>query len=120
MTVASKWSFALFSLVLIFLAEMFYRQPLFNYSLTFIKQIQAGASPGQATLWHAYSNVGLYSIQGVPLVISFVIPSERTRCAYYFAVFLVLMVFQNITKLAYHDPRPFWVSQDVQALSCSS
>ena len=38
-TVASKWSFALFSLVLIFLAEMFYRQPLFNYSLTFIKQI---------------------------------------------------------------------------------
>jgi membrane-associated phospholipid phosphatase len=74
----------------------------------------------KGSLWHAYSNIGLYSIQGAPLVIAFVIPSGRTRCAYYFAAFLLLMVIQNITKLSYHDPRPFWVSPDVNALSCSS
>ena len=35
-------------------------------------------------------------------------------------MYLFLQGFTNITKLAYHDPRPFWVDTDIQAFSCSS
>jgi membrane-associated phospholipid phosphatase len=45
---------------------------------------------------------------------------QRPRCVYYFATMILILVFTNITKLGYHDPRPFWVWTDVQAFACSS
>ncbi len=36
------------------------------------------------------------------------------------AAFMLILILTNITKLSYHDPRPYWVSSKVQAFSCST
>ena len=46
-------------------------------------------------------------------------PKERLRCVYYVDVFTLLLIVMNVTKLAYHNPRPFWVSPEIKAFACS-
>jgi len=98
---------------------MGYKDPLFNSSLTLIPNLQAGASSAAQTLWKYYSNGGLAIISGVPFVVAFFC-EQRVRAAYYLTVLITFLAIQNVTKLAEHSPRPFWVSPNVQAFACSS
>ena len=67
-----------------------------------------------------YSEVFLYG----PLFLSILIPligrTERVRACYYSITITVFTTFNNMMKLAYAGPRPFWSSDDVQAFHCST
>ena len=39
---------------------------------------------------------------------------------YFSIITSVLIFFINFMKVRYHDPRPFWISDNIQAFSCSS
>ena len=54
-----------------------------------------------------------------PIVVSLLDFKQRAR-AFYYVVMLTTMLFaMNITKLAYHQARPFWVSPEIKAHHCS-
>lgn len=46
--------------------------------------------------------------------------TQRPRAVYYIVVLAAIFLVMNITKLAYHQARPFWVSFAIEAGSCSS
>ena len=59
------------------------------------------------------------AVEAVPIAITFIYPRQRSRCVYYVFVLAAIIIVQNVMKLSYADPRPYWVYPDVQALSCS-
>lgn len=44
--------------------------------------------------------------------------SQRTRSFYYLMLTFATLTFSSFTKLVFIQPRPFWVSPDVQAFDC--
>ena len=111
---------ALGAFALIIATEPSYRDPLYDYSLTWIPQIQAGASSTKQTAWDLYSDIALYGVLLLSILISLVGRTERSRACYYALSVSVYVTFNNMLKLSYADPRPFWSSDDVQAFHCSS
>ena len=72
-----------------------------------------------------YTDIGLILAEAIPIGLTYIFPSERVRCVHYLAVFMLVLILTNITKLSYHDPRPYWVDTPqgdtkIQAFSCSS
>jgi len=111
---------SLLALILILMVETYYRDSLYQSSLGFIKDIQAGASDTAATLWSLYSNVGVASAVGVPPLVLFLVYWRRIEGLYY-AISLTAMLFlMNVTKLWYHEARPYWSDSDIRAFDCST
>lgn len=106
------FALSLVGLVVIVVAQLFYYERLWEQTFVFIPKIQAGANDTQITVWGLYSDLGL-DASLLPIVIFFPWKGQRTRCIYYLSAFLLIVCFTNITKLGYHDPRPFWVSTTV-------
>lgn len=52
-------------------------------------------------------------VEAVPIAITFIYPRQRSRCVYYIFVFAAIIIVQNVMKLSYADPRPYWVYPDV-------
>lgn len=45
---------------------------------------------------------------------------ERERCFYYITFFAGMVYVSNLTKMIYHSPRPYMVSDSVQVFGCST
>ena len=45
--------------------------------------------------------------------------SEPIRACYYAIAITVFECMTSVGKVAYNDPRPYWLSDDVQAFRCS-
>ena len=116
------WLASLLGILAILLIEPGYREPLFNYSVdVYIPEKQA-VTEGMA-IWDAYSNYCLPVVVLVPLATLALWlgrGAERRRAFYYVAVLTANVFVMNISKLWYHEPRPFWVSQGIETQSCSS
>lgn len=54
------------------------------------------------------------------MVISLVGFTDRVRSVYYAITVTVFLTLNNVLKISYADPRPFWSSDDVQAYHCSA
>ena len=106
--------------VLIIATEPSYRDTLYDYSLTWIAQIQVDASSTKQTVWDLYSDIALYGTLFLCILISLIGRTERSRACYYALSITVYVSVINMLKLNYADPRPFWSSDDVQAFHCSS
>ena len=107
-------------LIIILFTEPLYNQSLFDESLNLIPQLQHGASNFKIKMWYLFSNVTFYASLLAPILVFLLIFQQRARAFYYVMVFGVALLVTNVMKLKYHQARPFWVSEDVQALSCSS
>mmetsp|Transcript_23379 Transcript_23379/g.23001 ORF Transcript_23379/g.23001 Transcript_23379/m.23001 type:complete len:92 (+) Transcript_23379:185-460(+) len=46
--------------------------------------------------------------------------SSRARAFYYLVVFCLITYIQSITKIFYHQPRPYMVDTDIEVYDCSS
>ena len=104
----------------IILTEPLYRDMLNEYSLEKIPQIQASASETEKFFWKLYSDVAMYGVMTLGLVITSIFRNERARATYFASGITVISWLIHVCKLYYADPRPFWVSDDVQGLSCSA
>jgi membrane-associated phospholipid phosphatase len=110
---------AIATLFVIIFAEAFYREPLFNKSLNFIPSIQANASSAEIGFWQFWTDTGLSISEYGPTFVFFFWFPQRQRAIYYFCAFVTIQFITNVLKLGYHDPRPFWVSQEIIAYNCS-
>lgn len=45
---------------------------------------------------------------------------DRLRTFYYVMVLTVMLFVMNMTKLWYHEPRPFWEDARISAFDCST
>ena len=115
----NAFSKSLATLCLILLTEPLYCEPLYTYSLTLIPAIQQASSPIEQSLWYLYSNMALFCAFGLPFLHCFFWRRDYAMTVYYCVVISALTFSMNFLKLRYHDPRPFWSSDAVQAFSCS-
>ena len=70
--------------------------------------------------WSHYSDLGVAAGVSLPPFILYFILWRRIHALYYLFVLSALLFLMNVSKLWYHDPRPFWVSDEIQALTCST
>ena len=108
-----KISTSLIVLAIIIATEALYRESLFSYSLAWIPTIQQSASPLQQTFWKLYSDLALFVSFALPCLYSMFLKGDRAMTVYYAIVIAALTFSMNFLKLRYHDPRPFWASDDV-------
>jgi len=71
-------------------------------------------------LWRAFSDLALIGALGGPFLHEFIWKGDLGVAVYQAVVVGAITVFINFFKLFYHDPRPFWSSDAVQAFQCST
>lgn len=96
-----------------------YRQQLFDITLSFVPILQKSAGETQINFWTIYTDVAYALVNYVPIGIFYLIYGQRERSFYYLLAWAGNGYLLNLTKLSYHAARPFWVSQEIQALDCT-
>ena len=100
------------SLILLVATEPFYREFLFNASITMIVDIQSTATPWSIGFFKTVSDLGTNGIIASVILGSYLL-MERERSFYYMTFFASMMFFSNFTKIIYHSPRPYMVSDSI-------
>ena len=109
---------AIFMIVLFISIEPAYRQPLYDYSLDFIVEWQDNGNKHMTSFFKFISQFGTQNVQAGIIIAAYCFASRR----FVMKLLLTIFVSQNILtffKVFYHNPRPFFSSNDVSALSCS-
>ena len=104
-----RFAFSAIGLLSIVLLEPLYGKSLFESSLTFIKQVQDDMSTASETAWIVYTDT-IALVMTLPILVSLLQFKERVRALYYVIMLTAMLFTMNISKLCYHQPRPFWVS----------
>lgn len=108
-------------LLAILLTEPMYNQSLYDWSLTKIPELQDKVSERGFLMWELYSTGGLVVACAAPVVYSlYKTTTERPRAVYYTMVLSAIFLVMTVSKLSYHQARPFWVAANIEAGSCSS
>ena len=106
-------------LTVIITTDLIFGQRLFDQSLEMIPEIQAHMSDGQIEAWYYYSHIGLTIVSVLPILITYAFIEQRCRCFYYLFISCTMMGIVDFLKLAYHQPRPYWVDSEVKVIDCS-
>ena len=70
-------------------------------------------------VWKIYTDSAWFALI-IPIVIAMLRFKDRARAFYYIVMLTGILIVMNLGKLFYHEARPYWVSPDVQAHSCST
>ena len=101
------------TLLLILWSETFYKDSLYEYTLSYTPTIQANTSEAQQIFWFVYSFLALFAALGGPFIYEFFWRSDIAAAVFKGLVVAAISFFVNFFKLFYHDPRPFWSSDAV-------
>lgn len=106
------------ALFVILVAELFYREPLYNWSLDYIADLQATWKSTSMDLLFTTAS-GLTEIENFYLAILIALAFKGTQHGFYCMSFVcVIWSVKNFGKLAYHDPRPYMTDDRIIALGC--
>ena len=112
---------ALLSLLLMMMVETSYRDTLREDSTSFIEGIQEGSSKAKEITWDVYSNLGVASAVSIPPFVFLLVQWKRLKAMYYVVFITACLFVMNVSKLWYHEQRPFWVpNTNIEAYSCST
>mmetsp|Transcript_35115 Transcript_35115/g.46227 ORF Transcript_35115/g.46227 Transcript_35115/m.46227 type:complete len:103 (-) Transcript_35115:1074-1382(-) len=100
--------------------EVSYRDRLYQDSLTFIKKIQKDSTEAEAKVWDTYSNLGIAIAVAVPPFVFYLIFWKRLKTLYYVVFISTMLFIMNISKLWYHEERPFWDTPEIHAYNCNN
>jgi hypothetical protein len=98
---------------------LLYRDALFDLSLKLIPYLQKGSSHETAYYWNQFSTKIFCVVAYAPSVFFYVKVGGRPTAFYYLTTCTSLLFFVGWLKLVQAQPRPFWVSKEVQAFSCT-
>ena len=98
--------------------EFLYRQPLYTLSLPAIVKIQANSIAIGRSFFLILAQLGAGTLYFVAFLIVFNWGS-RSRAFYYLILLSSCLFTMNITKLAYHEPRPYMVDDAIVPIGCS-
>ena len=92
--------------------EIFYREPFFKYSLDFEEKVQANLPQWFKSYLTFVTDFGVEKyLVPIMTVITLFVPLSKILSiiiSMFSAIYL-----DNIMKLVYHDPRPYWVNEDL-------
>ena len=112
---STKVASCAFIFLLILWSESLYKEPLYAYTLTYTPTIQADATSLDRFLWLAFSDLALVGVLAGPFFYELMWKGNLAAVVYKAIVVATITVFVNFFKLYYHDPRPFWSADAVQA-----
>jgi hypothetical protein len=69
------WIISVAAFITILGTEVAYRTSLFDKSLIYIPNIQAGATNAQKTGWGLYTDIGLVLAEAIPIGLAYIFPS---------------------------------------------
>lgn len=110
--------FSVASIILIICIEPAYRTPLYEYSLSFIEEMQKSRNTSKDNFFKLISEmVSEEFIAGLMLLTyNF---SPRRFFLKILALFFTLQTIMSFFKEFYHNPRPFFSKDNIDAISCS-
>jgi undecaprenyl-diphosphatase len=88
--------------------EFLYREPLFNDSIIWIKQIQNNGNKASDTFFNIITKFGTLPIF-LPIFIIVFLFSSLTSSYTLYTTFTITSFMTNIMKICYSSPRPYWV-----------
>ena len=98
--------------LLVFITERFYREPLFNYSLSKIPELQQSFSPLTLTFYGYITNLGKF--EGILPLIVLIFNYFPISISYFLLLSYIFSFYlDNILKLLYQDPRPYFVNTEI-------
>ena len=103
-------------IILLITMDSIFRDKLFSFSLTFEKNFQTD-SPGMKEFFKFISTFGQSNIL-LPIffLIFFIMPLNKVFT--YISVYLLSLYWDNILKIIYNNPRPYWIDQSL-FIQCS-
>lgn len=110
----------LYTLILIFLVcsafvigiEFYYREKLFQDSFEFIISAQKKNQGGTITFFRIITEFGFQTVI-VPILLVLYLFSPLNKSYMFFCVSNLAVVIDNIMKISYGQPRPFWINNAV-------
>ncbi len=117
-----RWK--LYSLIAIFIiyngivivVEFYYRKVLFEYSLSWIKDVQKNTSEGLKLFFRIITEFGSQAVL-IPIIVITLIFSRLNKAYLYLNVTAIALTLNSIMKMSYGNPRPFWVDTSL-FISC--
>ena len=124
MSLEEPWYYSISasSFLVLTILEQFYNRFLFDYTLETVPEMQSDNPWLSLQLWSFYSSVGLVTVIILPFVVTYIMFKQRPLsfyypCAFYYVLMIGSIFFlMNVTKLTYHQERPFWVSKEIEAV----
>ena len=98
--------------------EFAYRKPLFDKSIELRERLEPNITSGGKGVFQALSIWG----DGIPYFVIYIFVfnwEDRPRSFYYVLFLTTCLWIMNLTKLAYHEPRPYMYSEKIQPIGCS-
>ena len=102
------------AITLVVVIEPSYRQSLFDSSIDYIKEVQRSTSGGGFVLWKIYTD-SIALVVFIPAILGLLRFKWRARAFYYFVTLTSFIFVMSVSKLQYHQARPFWVSPEIEA-----
>ena len=107
------------TLGIIIATSYYYEKPLFDYSLTFIKEVQQFDNIYFKWFMMILTFIGGGSLNAVAISIIVVWYKLDRTFLFMLCNSLIIWFIEN-AKVVYHYPRPFWVDSGIQAFICAS
>ena len=104
----------LYVLVMIII-ELFYRNPLFNKSLELIPNLQSNQSI--KAFWKFITIFGTEKVL-IPFFLIFFNWYSLSKSYLYLTILIFSVYFDNVLKIIYNNPRPYWVSTAISSENC--
>lgn len=103
------------------IADCFFRESAFESSNTFASFLQSKLDPQFfKNFFLSFSHILHPIATSIILMAYYTFSSQKIRILAFFIYFFLITYLCSILKLIYHDPRPYWMSQSVQAFECLS
>lgn len=106
------------SLIIIVSVEAAYRQPAYDYSLEFIADWQDNATATRTNFFKFISLFGSQELQAALVILVYAFASRKLLIKF-LAVMFAAQVSNTYLKLIYHNPRPYYSSDEIVAMNCS-
>ena len=90
-----------------------YRESFYSKTMTYTPKIQADASAYDKIMWRVFSDLALFLALAGPFLYQFIWKGDLAMTVYQAIIVCAVTVTINFLKLFYHDPRPFWSSDDI-------
>lgn len=106
-------------LLIIIGTEFAYRPALYDKSIEIQRFLQDNHTKGWTVFFRIPTEWGTGYVYAV--VIAFILNWESSGRSLYYITFLSLLIYiNNITKMAYHEPRPWMVDDDLKQIPACS
>ena len=113
-----KCLYSLLALFCILIGQQAYEQTYFDKTLDFAPDMQARTSDAAANFLSFLSDTKDAYVSA-PMLVCFLFIGQRSRAFYYLVMHMCISAGGALTKLNYHQGRPFWESLEVEALACT-